>query len=242
MVLTENQLIAQRILVVDDDKDITQLIQAGLKEEGFRVTSVYTGENALVEIQRNPPQLVILDRVLPGIDGITVCQKIRSRPQTENLPIIMLTSLGKEVDKLVGLGCGADDYVTKPFSVRELVARIKTVLRRSQSSRKSEVLHKGNLRLDITRHQVFLREKEIHLTNTEFRVLRFFMESKGTVLSRTALLDEIWGEDYSFTTRAMDVCVARLREKIGRDVIETVRGIGYRLKYPELSDGSNKAG
>ena len=203
---------AQRILVVDDDKDITRLIKSGLQEEGFQATVVYSGEDALMEIQRNSPDLVVLDRVLPGIDGLEVCQKIRSGSRTGHLPIIMLTSLDKEVDKLVGLGTGADDYLTKPFSVRELVARIKAVLRRYQLPVKNDVLQERDLRLFPMRHQAFLGEKELHLTNTEFRLLQFLMENKNAVLSRMALLDEIWDEDYSVTSRAMDVCIARLRE------------------------------
>ncbi len=221
---------AARILVVDDEKEIVRLIRIALVREGFRATPVYTGEDALLEIRKNPPDLVVLDRMLPGIDGLTVCQKIRSHPSTERLPIIMLTALDQEVDKLLGLGMGADDYLTKPFSVRELVARIKAVLRRSQMPREQLILEDGNLKLDTARHQAFLRGKLLSLTYTEFKLLQFLMENKGLSLSRISLLDEVWEEDYSFTTRIVDVYIARLREKIGPDRIETVRGIGYRFK------------
>ncbi len=221
---------AARILVVDDEKEIVRLIRIALVREGFRATPVYTGEDALLEIRKNPPDLVILDRVLPGIDGLTVCQKTRSHPPTERLPIIMLTALDQEVDKLLGLGMGADDYLTKPFSMRELVARIKAVLRRSQMPREKLIIENGNLKLDTARHQAFREEKLLSLTYTEFRLLQFLMENKGLALSRISLLDEVWEEDYSFTTRIVDVYIARLREKIGLDRIETVRGIGYRFK------------
>ena len=221
---------AARILVVDDEKEIVRLIRIALVREGFRATPVYTGEDALTEIKRNLPDLVVLDRVLPGIDGLTVCQKIRSHPSTERLPIIMLTVLDKEVDKLLGLGMGADDYLTKPFSMQELVARIKAVLRRSQMPREKLVIENGNLKLDTAKHQAFREEKLLSLTYTEFRLLQFLMENKGLALSRISLLDEIWEEDYSFTTRIVDVYIARLRERIGTDRIETVRGIGYCFK------------
>ena len=221
---------AARILIVDDEKEIVRLIRIALVREGFRATPVYTGEDALTEIKRNLPDLVVLDRVLPGIDGLTVCQKIRSHPSTERLPIIMLTVLDKEVDKLLGLGMGADDYLTKPFSMQELVARIKAVLRRSQMPREKLVIENGNLKLDTAKHQAFREEKLLSLTYTEFRLLQFLMENKGLALSRISLLDEIWEEDYSFTTRIVDVYIARLRERIGTDRIETVRGIGYCFK------------
>ena len=221
---------AARILIVDDEKEIVRLIRIALVREGFRATPVYTGEDALTEIKRNLPDLVVLDRVLPGIDGLTVCQKIRSHPSTERLPIIMLTVLDKEVDKLLGLGMGADDYLTKPFSMQELVARIKAVLRRSQMPREKLVIENGNLKLDTTKHQAFRKEKLLSLTYTEFRLLQFLMENKGLALSRISLLDEIWEEDYSFTTRIVDVYIARLRERIGTDRIQTVRGIGYCFK------------
>ena len=219
-----------RILIVDDEKDIVQLAKDALKQEGFKVTAVYNGEDALLEIKRSLPDLVILDRILPGIDGLTICQKIRSDSRTENLPIIMLTVLDREVDKLVGLGMGADDYVTKPFSVRELVARVKAVLRRSQMPREEQRMENGNLRLDTARHKAFLRCKPLSLTYTEFKLLEFFIQNKELALSRTTLLDEVFGEDYSFTTRTVDVYVARLRDKIGKEQIETIRGIGYRFK------------
>ena len=221
---------AARILVVDDEKEIVRLIRIALVREGFRATPVYTGEDALLEIRKNPPDLVVLDRVLPGIDGLTVCRKIRSNSPTERLSIIMLTALDQEVDKLLGLGMGADDYLTKPFSMRELVARIKAVLRRSQMPREKLIIENGNLKLDTARHQAFREEKLLSLTYTEFRLLQFLMENKGLALSRISLLDEVWEEDYSFTTRIVDVYIARLREKIGLNRIETVRGIGYRFK------------
>ncbi|NQS89825.1 response regulator transcription factor [Patescibacteria group bacterium] len=219
-----------RILIVDDEKDIVQLAKDALKQEGFKVTAVYNGEDALLEIKRSLPDLVILDRVLPGIDGLTICQKIRSNSRTENLPIIMLTVLDKEVDKLVGLGMGADDYITKPFSVRELTARVKAVLRRSQMSREEQRMENGNLKLDTARHKASLRGESLSLTYTEFKLLEFFIQNKGLALSRVTLLDEVFGEDYSFTTRTVDVYVARLRDKIGKEQIETIRGIGYRFK------------
>jgi len=219
-----------RILIVDDEKDIVQLAKDALKQEGFKVTAVYNGEDALLEIKRSLPDLVILDRVLPGIDGLTICQKIRSNYRTENLPIIMLTVLDREVDKLVGLGMGADDYVTKPFSVRELTARVKAVLRRSQMPREEQKMENGDLRLDTARHKASLRGKSLSLTYTEFKLLEFFIQNKGLALSRVTLLDEVFGEDYSFTTRTVDVYVARLRDKIGKEQIETIRGIGYRFK------------
>ncbi len=227
----------KNILVVDDERDIAELVAYNLVREGYQVTKAYDGHQALQYIRENRPDLVILDLMLPGINGFEICRQIRKNPETERLPIIMLTAKTDSVDKITGLEIGADDYLTKPFNVRELVARVRAVLRRWEqtplSGNKERICLQG-LAIDFRTYEVTVEGKKINLGPTELKLLRFFIANPGRVYTRTQLLDHIWGDDNFVEPRTVDVHVSRLRAEIEKDkdnpcFILTVRGIGYKF-------------
>ena len=223
----------KNILVVDDEADLVELVSYNLKKEGFIVDSASDGETALTKIRKGKYGLLILDLMLPGIQGMELCRILRNDPKTSVLPIIMLTAKGEEVDKILGLEMGADDYMAKPFSPRELVARVKAVLRRSKEKPVSEkILKIGDLEIDRERYVVSVRTNPVKLSATEFKLLLFLAERKGKVFSRDQLLDAVWRDEAFVEPRTVDVHVRRLRSNIEEDpakpkYIKTMRGIGY---------------
>ncbi len=223
-----------RILVVEDDRDIAGLIVHYLTQAGHRAHVQTSGADALPAIRREVPDLVILDRMLPGLDGLEICRAMRSDPATAGVPIIMLTARAEEADRVVGLELGADDYVTKPFSPKELVARVGALLRRARRAGPGgeHVLRYGPLVVDLERHVVSCDGHEVRLTAKEYLLLQYFLEHRGRVLSRDLLLSDVWGYAYTGGTRTVDVHVRRLREKLPVLVqaIETVKQFGYKLK------------
>ena len=223
---------AERILVVDDEPDILELVRLALVEAGFAVETAASGAAALAALRRAPPALVVLDLMLPDVSGTELCRMIRARPEWAGVLVLMLTAKGDEVDRIVGFELGADDYVTKPFSPRELVLRVRALLRRRASpSGEPGVLERDGVRVDLERHRCFVDGREVALTAKEFQLLAILMRRPGRVLTREQLLDEIWGSDITVTLRTIDTHLKRLREKLGRgaDRIETVRGVGYRF-------------
>jgi len=224
---------ANTILVVDDEKNIVQLARLYLGNEGFRVEEAYDGKQALDKARQVNPDLVILDIMMPQMDGLTVCRELR---KTSSVPVIILTARSDDVDKIVGLEVGADDYVTKPFNPRELVARVKAVLRRSQGAVAPEaVLEAGDVRLDPARREVTVAGRPVTLRAKEFDLLAAFMRYQGLVLDRERLLSLVWGQDFYGDTRTIDVHVAWLREKLAgaRARVQTVWGVGYKLVVDE---------
>jgi phosphate regulon transcriptional regulator PhoB len=225
---------SKHILVVDDEVDIVDLVAYNLKKEGFLVDSASEGESALSKIRKRKYDLVVLDLMLPGIQGMEICRILRNDPKTAGIPIIMLTAKGEEVDRILGLEIGADDYMTKPFSPRELIARIKSVLRRSASGQPASVkmLKSGDLEIDLERYTVSLKGRVIKLSATEFKLLLFLAERKGKVFSRDQLLDAVWRDESFVEPRTVDVHVRRLRSNLEENpakpvYIKTLRGIGY---------------
>jgi two-component system phosphate regulon response regulator PhoB len=221
-----------RILVVDDEPDLVELLQFNLTEAGYRVSTARSGSEALASLQHSPPDLVVLDLMLPDIPGTEVCRRVRSDSRLAHTPIIMLTAKAEEVDRVVGFELGADDYVTKPFSPRELTLRVKAVLRRGAETEQEErPLEHGALRVEPDTHRCLLDGEPVHLTLREFELLRSLMQRPGRVLTRERLLDEVWGRDITVTLRTVDTHLKRLREKLGEagNLIETVRGVGYRF-------------
>jgi two-component system alkaline phosphatase synthesis response regulator PhoP len=222
----------ERILVVDDEASIVELARLYLEREGFRVESAADGAAALESIARRPPALLVLDLMLPEVDGWEVCRRIRSGKAAPGLPIIMLTARDDDVDKIVGLELGADDYLTKPFNPRELVARVKAILRRTARTARAEApVHVGNVTIDPGRHEVTVAGEPVELRPKEFDLLLALAEHRGMVLSREQLLSLVWGYDYYGETRTVDVHIAQLRKRLsGSGVeVETVVGVGYKL-------------
>lgn len=223
----------KHILVVDDEVDLIELVSYNLKKEGFIVDSSTDGEGALKKIRKDKYDLIILDLMLPGIQGIELCRILRNDPKTANLPIIMLTAKGEEVDRVIGLEMGADDYITKPFSPRELIARVKAVLRRFlEKSATQKVLTIGDLEIDTERYTVSIKGTPVKLSATEFKLLLFLAERKGKVFKRDQLLDAVWRDEAFVEPRTVDVHIRRLRANIEEDpanpkYIKTMRGIGY---------------
>ena len=220
------------ILAVDDEVHILELISFNLKAAGYHVVTALTGEEALKRCEVERPSLVLLDIMLPGIDGLEVCRRLKGDRMTSNIPIIMLTARGDEVDKILGLELGADDYITKPFSVRELGARVKSLLRRVAPQQESEpqTLRAGDIMIDITNYEAFKGGEKLSLTLKEFELLKVLVLSRGKVLTRDFLLDRIWSYEYYGETRTVDVHIRHLRQKLGEEpYIETVRGVGYRF-------------
>jgi two-component system phosphate regulon response regulator PhoB len=222
-----------RILLVEDDRALVELLVYNFEREEFEVSSTPDGEEALMMVRESPPDLVILDWMIEGISGIEVCRRLRRMPETGNVPIIMLTARGEEADRIRGLQTGADDYVTKPFSPRELIARVGAVLRRVRPALAGEQLTYGDLEMDIVGHKVRRGGDTVPLGPTEFRLLKHFLEHPGRVFSRERLLDSVWGRDTDIELRTVDVHIRRLRKAInagGRsDIIRTVRSAGYAL-------------
>lgn len=221
----------QRILVVDDEADLIQLLTHHLRREGYEPLSASNGAEALKEIKRDRISLVILDLILPGPDGLQLCKQLRSQPETASLPIIILTAKDQESDKVVGLELGADDYITKPFSPRELMARVKSLLRRLERIEQVTRYVYGELVLDLPRHEVRFSGEKAVLTAKEFSLLEHFLKNRGKVLTREQILNELWGVDFFGTGRTVDVHIRRLREKIPilSDAIETIPSLGYKL-------------
>lgn len=223
----------KKILVVDDEPDIVELVTYNLKKEGFEVTSATDGEEALIKIRKGKFNLIVLDLMLPGMQGMELCRVLRNDPGTENLPIIMLTAKGEEVDRILGLEIGADDYISKPFSPRELVARVKAVLRRvSEKPSDAKVIRIGNLLINKETYSVSKNDKPLTLSSTEFRLLLYLVERKGKIFSRDQLLDAVWKDEAFVEPRTVDVHIRRLRIQVEEDPsnpkhVKTRRGIGY---------------
>ncbi len=223
------------ILVIDDEEHILELIRYNLEKEGYRVLACETGERGLEVIWREIPHLLILDLMLPGMNGLEVCKKLREDDRTMRVPVIMLTAKSQVTDRVAGLETGADDYLTKPFSVRELVARVKAVLRRTSGNEdRPGVLEVGQLTIDTSAFRVYKNGNEVELTNKEYELLKVLAANKGRTLTRDYLLDKVWGYEFFGETRTVDVHVRHLRKKLEPDdaypgYIETVRGIGYRM-------------
>ena len=234
--------VKRTILVVEDEKDIRELVRFHLEQEGWAVTEAETGEQALQRVASERPALVLLDVMLPGTDGLEVCRRLRASPATATVPIVMLTARAAEVDRVLGLEMGADDYVTKPFSPRELVARVRAVLRRTHGEevpQPHEVFERGRLRIDFDTYEVFVDGRPANLSLREFELLKFFVRHPHRVYDRLHLLDMVWGRDTYVEPRTVDVHVRRLRKRIERDdaspeIILTVRGVGYKCNPDAL--------
>src|SRR6478672_6221308 len=225
----------RKILIIEDESDVADLLEMGLRKSGFKTTAAADGASGLQKARDNRPDFIILDLMLPKMSGLEVCRILKSDAATSRIPILMLTAKAEEIDRIVGLEFGADDYVTKPFSPREIVLRIRAILRRAETA--SESLTAGPISIDPARHEVRVNGRQVHLTSLEFKLLRTLMQRRGRVQDRDRLLNEVWGYESVIDTRTVDTHVRRLREKLGKvgDSIETVRGFGYRLreKYRE---------
>ncbi len=226
-----------KVLVVEDEPDILEMVRYNLDQAGLDVETAEDAERALQSVQETLPDLIILDLMLPGIDGLDMCRQLKQDARTRHIPILMLTARKEEVDRIVGLELGADDYVVKPFSPRELVLRAQAILRRSQGSSQSTTeteawLHLGPISIDKAAHQALLNGDPLELTGTEFKLLLTLIERRGRVQTRDDLLDTVWGYEYSGYGRTVDTHIRRLREKLGEacEWIETVRGVGYRFR------------
>ena len=222
---------APRILIVEDESDLALLLGYNLEAEGYVVESVERGDEAELRLAENPPDLVILDWMLPGVSGLEICRRLRARETTRTLPVIMVTGRGEEAERVRGLSVGADDYVVKPFSVPELMARVRALLRRTRPERIADRLNAGDLDLDRETQRVRRGERDINLAPIDFRLLEFLLEKPGRVFTRSQLLDGIWGQAAEIDERTVDVHVGRLRKRLSkgreRDPIRTVRSIGY---------------
>lgn len=233
---------AQKILVVEDEPDIRKLVQYNLIQERFSVLEAEDGEQALKLLQRETPNLVILDLMLPGLSGMELCKLLKQRSETAKLPILMLTAKAGEADRIVGLEMGADDYLAKPFSPREMVARVRAILRRSEAKPATEAVpayEKGSLKIDFSTYEVFVRAKPVKLTLKEFELFRFLVQNPSRVLNRDQLLDRVWGGETFVTPRTVNVHIRRLRKAVEKDDrkpkwILTVRGVGYKFDEKAL--------
>uniref|UniRef100_A0A7C4YIF3 Response regulator transcription factor n=1 Tax=candidate division WOR-3 bacterium TaxID=2052148 RepID=A0A7C4YIF3_UNCW3 len=221
------------IAIVDDEKDIVEFLSINFKKAGFNTVEFYNGFDLLNFLRKNRVDLIILDIMLPDIDGIEICKRIKSDPNLSHIKIIMLTAKGDETDKVLGLEIGADDYVVKPFSIKEIIARTKAVLRREKSSEDSKFLDiEGDIKIDLRKFEVFVKNRKIELTSTEFRILSILARRKGWVFSREQIIKELWGSDKIIIDRAIDVHIRNLRKKLGKsgEHIKSVRGIGYKIE------------
>ena len=228
----------QRILVVEDEKDLLDLLSYNLSREGYSVDLAETGSAALQRIREHKPDLVLLDLMLPDLPGTDICRRVKGDPATQHIPVVMVTARGEEIDRIVGFELGADDYVTKPFSVRELLLRVKAILRRDRvtgSVPAAGRLSNARIAVDLDRHRAEIDGREVQLTALEFRLLACLLERAGRVQSRDVLLSDVWGLESEVETRTVDAHVKRLRGKLGAagDLIETVRGVGYRMRESE---------
>lgn len=219
------------IFCVEDDSNIRELVVYTLNATGMSARGFGDGKSFMEAVANETPELVLLDIMLPGEDGLHILKKLKSSSKTKNIPVIMVTAKGNEYDKVIGLDAGADDYVSKPFGMMELVSRIKAVLRRTRQNKESEEYVIGNLRMVLDSHEVFVDNELVNLTYKEYELLRKLMKYKKTVLTRDRLLEEIWGYEFTGETRTVDVHIRTLRQKLGSagDMIETVRGVGYRI-------------
>jgi two-component system phosphate regulon response regulator PhoB len=230
-----------KVLIVEDEEPLAMLLQYNLEAEGFRVSVASRGDEAEVAISEDPPDLIILDWMLPGLSGIELCRRLRAGKASLGIPILILTARGEEQDRIRGLTTGADDYVVKPFSLPELMARVRAILRRANPERLAQTLEVEDIELDREAYRVMRNGREVRLGPTEFKLLEFMMESPGRVFTRTQLLDGVWGRDVYVDERTVDVHIGRLRKAINRgkekDPIRTVRGAGYALgeKFPSQS-------
>jgi two-component system, OmpR family, phosphate regulon response regulator PhoB len=227
-------MIAPKIMVVEDEEPLGVLLRYNLEAEGYRVEVVTRGDEAEIRLRENTPDLLVLDWMVPAVSGIELCRRLRMRPETQRLPIIMLTARGEESDRVRGLATGADDYLVKPFSTPEFMARVKALLRRARPEVLTSVLKLGDIVLDREQHRVYRGKTEIKLGPTEFRLLEFMMRHPGRVFSRAQLLDNVWGETIYIDERTVDVHVGRLRKAVNDsgapDVIRTIRGAGYAIR------------
>ncbi len=228
----------ERILVVDDEEPIRELLGYNLEKDGFRVSASASGEDALKSIKNDPPDLILLDLMLPGMSGLDVCRKLKASPDTADIPVIMITAKTEDADVVLGLELGAEDYVTKPFSTKVLLARVRAALRRRErkiAPAEGARLAIHGIVIDPERHEVFLDSRPVALSVTEFEILSHLVRNPGRVLSRTQIISAVKGESYPVTERSIDVQILSIRKKLGdrADVIETVRGIGYRMRDPE---------
>jgi len=226
-----------KILVVDDEEDILDLVEYNLKQNGYKVSCISTGEEVLETVHSYKPDLILLDLMLPGVDGFDVCKDLKSQPETKDIPVIMLTAKSEDIDVVTGLELGADDYITKPFSPRVLVARVRAILRKKNKSSGIEktsdkIIRVQDILIDTRKHTVQVNDQPIDLTFSEFRLLQLLAERPGWVFSRYQIVDALRGEDYPVTERSVDVQVVGLRKKLGSagKYIQTVRGVGYRFK------------
>jgi len=223
----------ETILLIEDEKNIVELVKYNLEQEGFRVISASRGRAGLETAQKERPALVVLDLMLPELSGMEICKILKHDPRTKKIPIIMLTAKGTESDKVAGLELGADDYITKPFSPREFVARVKAVLRRIGEEPEQDILRSGDIELDITKHELRIKGKVIEVTVKEFSLLHALLSSKSRVLTRDSLLEQVWGYENSMNleTRTVDMHITQLRKKLGKSAnqIVTVKGVGYRF-------------
>jgi two-component system phosphate regulon response regulator PhoB len=221
---------SRKILIIEDESDVADLLTLNLRKAGYKVATAADGTSGLQKARDDRPDFIILDLMLPKMSGLEVCRILKGDAATSQTPILMLTAKAEEVDRIVGLEFGADDYVTKPFSPREVVLRIRAIFRRGEKP--DESLKSGPISIDLARHQVRVNGKPVHLTSLEFKLLRTLMQRRGRVQDRDRLLNEVWGYEAVIDTRTVDTHVRRLREKLGKagDAIETVRGFGYRLQ------------
>jgi len=224
-----------RILVVDDEPDILELIRFSLERDGLQVFTVDTGEAALSQASRLKPDLMVLDLMLPGLDGLAVCRRLKANSDTSNIAVLMLTARTEDSDIVTGLEAGAEDYVTKPFSPKVLLARVRAILRRRAgegNDLSGNVLSIHGIRVDISRHEVWIDEEQVHLSATEFAIFVFLAQNPGWVFSRNKIIDSVKGKDYPVTERSVDVQILGLRKKLGPRgrLVQTVRGVGYRLQ------------
>ena len=220
-----------RILVIEDEKDIQKILEYNLRRAGHDVIQALCGQDGLELAHSERPDLVLLDLMLPDIQGTEICKLLKSNPETKGIPVIMLTAMGEEIDRVIGFELGVEDYVVKPFSVRELILRIQAVLRRIEPHADQSLIHFGCLRVDPEAHRAWVEDEEIRLTTTEFRLLLTLYERRNRVQTRITLLEDVWGMNAEAETRTVDTHVKRLREKLGKaeTYIETVRGFGYRF-------------
>lgn len=226
----------EKILIVDDEEHIIELIKFNLENNGYKVICANNGNDAVKLAKSEIPQLVLLDLMLPGLDGYDVCREIRKDPSISTVPVIMITAKGEEIDKILGLELGADDYITKPFSIREMMARVKAMLRRAKTQYHDDTYAIADINIDFQKHEVIKHNKKVELTLKEFELLQILIKNKGRVMTRDFLLDKVWGYEYMGETRTVDVHIRHLRQKIEDDdknpkYIETIRGIGYRFNY-----------
>src|SRR5213592_244120 len=222
----------RKILVVEDESDVADLLTLNFRKAGFKISTAADGASGLQKAREDRPDFIVLDLMLPKMSGLEVCKILKNDTATSHIPILMLTAKAEEIDRIVGLEFGADDYVTKPFSPREVLLRIKAILRCGEMKQTEENLTAGPINIDAARHEVFVSGKQVHLTSLEFKLLRTLMQRRGRVQARDRLLNEVWGYESMIDTRTVDTHVRRLREKLGKagDVVETVRGFGYRLR------------